>query len=81
MKHSLQGAGPWNLVRPLPFSQSAEYATVKSCAALLLEGSAAGLFAGAPHFMLLAGSAILIAYFWPVFQIAASQSSDSAPTT
>ena len=35
MKHSLQGAGPWNLVRPLPFSQSAEYATVKSCAAFL----------------------------------------------
>jgi len=46
----------------------------------LREGSAAGVFAGAVIILLLAVSAILITYFWPVFQIAATQSNEPTPT-
>jgi hypothetical protein len=45
------------------------------------EGSAAGLLAGLLILVLLVGSAISIVYFWPVFQIAATQSNEPIPTT
>ena len=41
------------------------------------EGSALGLLAGLLVLVLLAGSAIFVTYFWPVFEIAAPA---NAPT-
>jgi len=43
------------------------------------EGSAAGLVAGLMILMLLAGSVILVSYFWPLFHIAATQPSGPEP--
>jgi hypothetical protein len=43
------------------------------------EGSAAGLVAGLLILGLLAGSVILVTYFWPVFEIAAPQPNVSTP--
>ena len=37
------------------------------------QGSAAGLLTGLLILVLLAGSAIFVTYFWPVFEIAAPQ--------
>ena len=43
------------------------------------EGSAAALLAGLLILGLLAGSAIFVTYFWPVFQIAAPQANVPTP--
>ena len=43
------------------------------------EGSAAGLLAGLLILVLVAGSAMLVTYFWPVFEIAAPQPNVSTP--
>ena len=43
------------------------------------EGSAAALLAGLLILVLLAGSAMLVTYFWPVFEIAAPQPNVSTP--
>ena len=37
------------------------------------EGSAAGLLAGLLILVLLAGSAVLVTYFWPVLELAAPE--------
>ena len=39
------------------------------------EGSVAGLLAGLVMLVMLAGSAVLISYFWPVFEVATSRPS------
>ena len=43
------------------------------------QGSAAAVFAGLLILGLLAGSAIFVTYFWPVFEIAAPQPNVSTP--
>ena len=43
------------------------------------EGSAAALLAGLLILVLLAGSAMLVTYFWPVFEIAVPQPNVSTP--